>query len=441
MTIRFPLLPFALTRVVVLTSVVALPPWTACSARTCPPWTPPQGVAMDAPPRRPPVQKSGAPARGCTDWSAVGGGNARGRRSFCPGLRQPPTVRWRFDTGAAVLASPILRGHSLFVGSTNGRLFALYRATGKPRWTFEAGSPIRAAVALQGDALYLGTRDGQLRRLDAKTGRVRWARPLGAAIEHAPVVHQTVVVVGTTDGRLTALDTRTGLFRWQFVTASTWRPSHKGGYTLAGIGTTPARQGNTLYVGSLGGQVHALCVDSGKLRWRIRTVHAVRSAPVVTPGGLWVSDASGYVHGLSRVNGDRLGTGMRSWYERDISAVTPGDGGLYLATDVTLLGLTPGGAVRWKYRLGWSAARLDRVAHPAPVLASDVVYLNDRYGHLLAVDAAKGKLLWQRRARRGAFSSPAPAREGLFVGSGDGFVYLLANPITPGGDLAPKCAP
>ena len=58
------------------------------------------------------------------------------------------------------------------------------------------------------------------------------------------------VLVGTSDGRLTALDRRTGLYRWQFVTASAWHPSVKGGYTLAGIGGPPAREADTLYFGS-----------------------------------------------------------------------------------------------------------------------------------------------------------------------------------------------
>jgi len=403
------------------TTLIAL---SACSPAPKP-WRPPVVVALPAPPARPPAKKNAdSELRTCTDWSAVRGGPSRRGRSFCPGLRRTPAVRWHLDTGAPVIASPIVRKKSVYVGSTNGRLFALDRRTGKARWSFEAGSPIRAAVALAENALFLGTKDGQLRSLDTRTGRVLWAYQMPHGIEHAPAVHKNTVLVGTNDGTLTALDTRTGFYRWQFVTASAWHPSQKGGYTLAGIGGTPARAGDTIYFGSLGGHVHALAAATGHFRWRIGTGWAVASSPVVTPKGLWVSDRSGYVHALSRVNGDRTG-GIRSWYDKDISAPTLGDRGLFLATRSALLALRPGGQVRWKHNLGWGATKLPRTEHPAPVLAGDVVYLNDRFGRLLAVDAKTGQLLWQLRATRGAFSAPAPIREGLAVGSGDGRVYLL----------------
>lgn len=403
-------------------ALIALP---ACPATKCPPWRPPVVVALPAPPAPPPSKKKpSAGQRTCRAWSDVRGGPLRRGRSFCPGLRRTPVVRWQFDTGAAVLAPPLVRGKWVYVGSTNGRLFALSRATGKPRWTFEAGSTIHAAVALRERALLLGTDDGQLRRLDADSGRVRWTYQASHGLDHAPAVYKNVVLLGTRDGLLTALDLRTGLFRWQFATATAWRPSVKGGYHLAGIGGPPARSGDTIFFGSLGGHVHALDVTTGQLRWGIQTGWPMRSPPVVTSKGLWASDGSGYVHALSRVNGDRIG-GIHSWYEKDISAPALGDTGPYVATQYSLLSLTPSGRVRWRRKLPWTGARLRGGAHPAPVLAGDVVYLNDRYGKLWAVDAGSGQLLWQRLAKRGAFTAPAPLREGLVVGSGDGRVYRL----------------
>jgi outer membrane protein assembly factor BamB len=411
-----------------ITVLLASPALMAPSACTPEPWRrwPPPVVVAPPAPDRPPVKIRAAPeGRACRDWSDVRGGPLRRGRSFCPGLRRQPVVRWQFDTGAAVIAAPIALGQWVYVGSTNGRLFALHRRTGKPRWTFEAGSPIRAAVALQGRTLLLGTADGQLRCLDAHTGHVRWTYQSNHRIDQPPVVYGHTALVSTGDGTLTALDTRTGVYRWQFVTASAWHPSQKGGYTLAGIGGPPARAGDTIYFGSLGGQVHALIAANGQLRWGIQTGWAVRSAPVVTPKGLWVSDASGYLHGLSQVNGART-QGIHSWYDKDISAPALGDGILYLATRSALLALTPSGLVRWRHKLPWGLSKLPRDEHPAPVLAGQVVYLNDRFGRLWAVDAKTGRLLWQRLAARGAFSAPAPLPEGLLVGSGDGRVYLLA---------------
>ncbi len=399
----------------------------ACGPAPCPTWQPPLVVALPDPASRAPADAQ-TKAQRCTDWNTVRGNSRRTGRSFCPGLRRPPEVRWSFDTGAAVTASPIVAGRWVYVGSTNGRLFALSRATGKPRWSFDTGSTIRAAVALQGNTLLLGTVDGKLRRLDARTGRVRWTHQSRHRIGRAPMVYGNVVIVTTGDGALTALDRRTGLYRWQLLTRGAWHPSHKGGYVLAGIGGPPALHGDTLYFGSLGGQVHALAAKTGKLRWGIRTGWAIRSPPVATLGGLWVSDASGYLHALSRINGDRMGSGIHSWYDRDISAPTLGDGGLYVATRTALLAVESTGYVRWKVALGWGRNLQPRAPLGAPVLAGDVVYLSDRQGRLLALDAHSGKHLWQRRAGRGAFTAPVPMREGVLVGSGDGRITLLGRP-------------
>ncbi len=414
----------AMTTLISLAAYPTLIAVSACNPQSCPLWHPPVVVAPPPdPPTRPPATGNAAAGpRTCRDWITGRGGSRRTGRSFCPGLRRSPVVRWRFDTGAPVVASPIIDRRWVYVGSTNGRLFALHRVTGKPRWIFRAASPIRTSVAVQDHNLLLSTQDGRLRCLDARTGRVRWTHRSAHAIAHTPAVYKNLVLVSTNDGALTALDLRTGLYRWQFVTAARWHPSGGGGYTRAGIGGPPAREGDTIYLGSLGGHVHALEALSGRLQWQIQTGWAVETSPVVTSKGLWVSDSSGYVHALSRVNGDRF-TGIRSWYDEEISAPTLGDQTLFLATRSALLALDLSGYVRWKHELGTGTNRLPRARHPAPVLAGDVVYLNDRFGRLLTLDADSGQLLWQLRAGRGAFTAPAPALEGLFVGSGDGYVY------------------
>jgi eukaryotic-like serine/threonine-protein kinase len=401
---------------------------SACNPQPCPRWKPPVVVA---PPRDPPIEPppkglAESRQRTCRDWNTVRGDPRRTGRSFCPGLRRPPVVRWRFDTGAPVVASPIVSEQWVYVGSTNGHLYALHRGTGKTRWIFRAGSPIRAEVALQGHNLLLSTQDGQLRYLDARTGRVQWTHQSQHFIEHAPAVYGNVALLSTDDGALTALDTRTGLYRWQFVTAGKWHPSRTGGTTRAGISGTPARAGGTIYFGSLGGHIHALVAANGQVQWGIQTGWAVRASPVVTTMGLWVSDISGYVHALSRANGDRS-TGIRSWYDKDISAPTLGDNGLFLATRSALLALKSSGHLRWKHELGTGVNALPDHVHPAPVLAGNVVYLSDRFGRLLALDANSGQLLWQMRAARGAFTGPAPGLEGLMVGSGDGYIYSLGR--------------
>lgn len=89
--------------------------------------------------------------------------------------RQGGGLRWSFSTasgllptrpysrtGGDVLASPVISGDVVYVGATDGRLYALDLATGAVRWQARIGAPIRGAVALSGNALYVAAADGML---------------------------------------------------------------------------------------------------------------------------------------------------------------------------------------------------------------------------------------------------------------------------------------
>lgn len=62
-----------------------------------------------------------------------------------------PYVR---NPAATVEASPVLSGNTIFIGASDGNLYALDRKTGKQLWKHETGAPIFAAVSISGNALY-----------------------------------------------------------------------------------------------------------------------------------------------------------------------------------------------------------------------------------------------------------------------------------------------
>jgi outer membrane protein assembly factor BamB len=63
----------------------------------------------------------------------------------------------------------VVVGRRVFVGSTDGVLYALDLDTGKERWRFETGSSITASPAVADGCLVIGTLDGEVYCFGAAT--------------------------------------------------------------------------------------------------------------------------------------------------------------------------------------------------------------------------------------------------------------------------------
>jgi outer membrane protein assembly factor BamB len=87
----------------------------------------------------------------------------------------PPklTLRWTFKTAAPVRSSAVIGGGRVFIGSSDGTLYALALSSGEKLWGYAAGSPVEAPPLLDGAALYAGTAAGELLCLDAASGKRR----------------------------------------------------------------------------------------------------------------------------------------------------------------------------------------------------------------------------------------------------------------------------
>ncbi|HUN80605.1 MAG TPA: PQQ-binding-like beta-propeller repeat protein, partial [Phycisphaerae bacterium] len=67
---------------------------------------------------------------------------------------------WEFPTKGRVDSSPVIVSDRVFVGSSDGTLYAIDLASGKERWRYEAGGPMSASPAVADSRLVIGTEDG-----------------------------------------------------------------------------------------------------------------------------------------------------------------------------------------------------------------------------------------------------------------------------------------
>jgi outer membrane protein assembly factor BamB len=89
--------------------------------------------------------------------------------------------KWSFRTNDHVYSSPALGDGAIYIGSADGAVYAI-SPQGKLLWRYDTGDPVRSSPVLgrapdgeHGDILYVGSSNGTLYALDAKTGRRRWS--------------------------------------------------------------------------------------------------------------------------------------------------------------------------------------------------------------------------------------------------------------------------
>jgi outer membrane protein assembly factor BamB len=203
------------------------------------------------------------------DWPAYGGGLERrffnaGETAITKSTVKQLIPRWRFLTGAVVMASPVVADVNLpgagdtrlvFVSSWDRHLYALRAADGGLVWAFEfkrhPGSDFQqsssAAVAdVDGRRLVFVGSGETMYGVDAATGALVWEFDVGTGcttcdreqerneIASSPAFFDGVVYFGmdvnelpSGKGGLFAVDARKGTLRWYFdvQTAATCRPN------------------------------------------------------------------------------------------------------------------------------------------------------------------------------------------------------------------------
>ncbi len=195
---------------------------------------------------------------------------------------------WGHESGDVWASSPTLVDDVLYVGSGDGHLYALDRATGQTRWRFATEGRVRSTPAVAEGRVYVGSGDGRVYALDASSGDLLWrADTEGVSlfsgdfgfdrrtVQSSPAVADGRVFVGARDGFLYALDAASG--------RRLWRVDHQ----VSWVNGSPAVARGLVVVGSSDGRfVHAVDAVTGEERWRVGTHDIVWGSPAMRPGPL-----------------------------------------------------------------------------------------------------------------------------------------------------------
>jgi outer membrane protein assembly factor BamB len=339
------------------------------------------------------------------------------------------TVVWKFQTAGRVISTPVVAGGVVYVGSTDGSLYAVDRATGTLRWKFDTRGPVNSSPAVAAGIVYVGSVDGNVYAVDAETGKQRWvfatkgerrftAPGIHGAIPRSermpdpfdvflssPAVVAGVVFIGSGDQHVYALDALTGKQRWSFQARDV-------------IHASPAVANGVVYIGSWDRNLYALNASNGRERWRYTTGNdtviynqiGIASSAAVADGTVLVGGRDGRFHAVD------ARTGSLKW-------VHDNRGGWTIASPAVRGGIvyfpTSDGTRFKALDVATGALRFDlenkAVSFSSPAIAGNVAFYGTSDGYLNAVDLELGSVL----------SSPVIADGVVYFGSTDGKLYAV----------------
>ncbi len=318
-------------------------------------------------------------------------------------------VKWTFHTHGEVVSSAAVVGGVVYVGSNDGRLYAIDEETGTEKWNFETGARIPSSPAVADGVVFFGSYDGNFYAVDVATGKLRWkfadpgerrfaathlhgSVPVGETMPDpfdvylsSPVVWKGAVYFGSGDGKVYALDAASGSVRWTFATGDV-------------VHASPAIADGRLYIGSWDSFFYALDAATGKEVWRFKTgedhdTHnqvGIQSSATVADGVVYFGCRDSNLYALDAA------TGAKRWVYNNKGSwviVSPieRDGKVYFATSDTAVMRV------LKATDGTQIASMEFYQWPffgSPAIAGNTLYLGGQDGRLVAVDLTAWKQAW-----------------------------------------------
>ncbi len=256
------------------------------------------------------------------------------------------SVLWEYATAESfngITSSPVVRpdgvslaGRALYFGSGSGEVYSL-ALNGTLRWVADVHDPVYFSSPLVHEGqVYIGDDGGELNCLDAATGGTLWNITTGDQVRCAPALVDGEIVFSSRDGKLRCVSPEGDLL-WSLDTA----PAHSSAaVSPAGPGQLAAGTSAVLFVGSDVGVYRVSKRDSGgNADWKVTLNGPVHASPVLCGDVVYVQtnvnegDNVSAVYGLWADNGSqvfRLDLAPAQW---SASSVTVTDGRLLAASD------------------------------------------------------------------------------------------------------------
>jgi outer membrane protein assembly factor BamB len=191
---------------------------------------------------------------------------------------------------------PTIAGGKVLLFHLRYGAIALDARTGAVAWQLEGAFN---GCVVKSDTLYT-VRNNVLTALALDSGQTLWTgKDKAGSSASKPLLVGDSVVVGTSDGHVCRLSTKDGRMLWSSQTGASLtslQPYQRGG---SDVNSSPAVDGDIVYVGASDGRVHALALADGAKLGTYDLGVPVASSPVITGGTLYIGGYDGNLYAFA----------------------------------------------------------------------------------------------------------------------------------------------
>lgn len=184
---------------------------------------------------------------------------------------------WNYDMNAPVRSRPFVTNELVIVGAESGEIIAL-GLSGARKWSYRTKRGVISSpyVDMNEGIVYVGSTDGFMYALDVANGYNSWRFRTQGPIISSPIEHKGYIYFGSADGNLYCLNAQTSRERWKFATE---KP----------IVSSPIIHRNFIFFGGTDEYFYCIDLDTGKERWKFKTGGAITSSPTIAGDLILVS--------------------------------------------------------------------------------------------------------------------------------------------------------
>ena len=205
-------------------------------------------------------------------------------------------VKWTFlGVKNPWLAGALVLNGNVYAPAGDGNLYS-FTLAGQKRWEYQASKYNLWTVPVSdGNLIYVVTVDHEVIAISPE-GKKVWSNKLDTGIIGAPCIASNTLYVGTLSGNLYALDTATGKQKWVKMLEG-------------GIWGSPASDGKNVFIGTVltkTGKFYALNAADGQILWSKDDDGSIAAGPLLADNQIVYITEAGKIQSLDR-------TGAPKW--------------------------------------------------------------------------------------------------------------------------------
>lgn len=400
-----------------------------------------------------------------------------------PSITKIPSTFWKVKTGGQVVSSPVVLNNMLYVGSEDGKLYAIDAISGEVKWQYKTDGAIHSTPAISNGKVFFLSYDGFFYALDLKDGELVWKFKTGGEFKFqvkdyykgdfkpdfwdfylsSAIVDNAMVYFGSSDSNVYALDIETGAKKWQFKTGGS-------------IHSSPAIYKNNLIIGSWDSNIYCLNATTGIKKWSYATGKdtdnyiwiGIQASPTIDDGVAYIGSRDAKLYAFNVKTGDTLWIKDefdRSWMP---SSAAIGKENIYTGSSDSFSFFSINketGNINYK-------AKTNAYTFSSPAIDKKMGYIGSANGRLYGINLSNGDIAWEFKSEgiktdtikmfdtKGAMdidrvkeltknisdmptlsalykeafinvgailSSPVIVNQVLYFGSSDGYIYAITN--------------